>query len=120
MENYKVTCELFQCRWQYLDRGQFKDYDDTNHATIESAFQAGNKEVKVYNVGYVRFPLFYSFTKLPPHMHILHFRSIIALFRYVFLFMAFPPHDRSVVTIADTLLILRQRKKKLITATTRR
>jgi len=66
MENYKVTCELFQCRWQYLDRGQFKDYDDTNHATIESAFQAGNKEVKIRR-NYSRYTIDFKTKKEKTH-----------------------------------------------------
>lgn len=62
MENYKVKCEPFQCRWQYLDRGQFKDYDDSNHMVIESGFQARSKTVQIRR-GYSRYTIDFATKK---------------------------------------------------------
>lgn len=50
-ENYKVKCEMFQCSWQYLDGGQYKSYDDTNHVSIESAFQEGASTLQIRRDG---------------------------------------------------------------------
>lgn len=47
MENYTAKCEMSQCRWQYLENGQYKNYNDEDHMLIESGFEAQTNKVEL-------------------------------------------------------------------------